>query len=80
MKEMYVVLNLFTRTYIYYESLTKKSEMKNRKELGFEGISLTQKLSFINLNRKAVLHLEDIPSEELEKLEEYFLKSKVILS
>jgi hypothetical protein len=80
MKEMYITLNLFTRNYIYYESLLGSSDMKNRKELGLEGISLVQKLSFIDLKRKSILHLENIPNEESEKLKTYFSKSKVILS
>jgi hypothetical protein len=80
MKEMYVALNLFTREYIYYESRLGKSDMKNRKELGLEGISLIQKLSFIDLKRNSILHLEDVPSEEAEKLKAHFSRSKVILS
>jgi hypothetical protein len=80
MKEMYVTLNPFTRTYLYYESRFGEKDMKNRKELGIEGISLVQKLSFIDLKRNSVLHSENLPSEELEKLKDYFSKSKVILA
>jgi hypothetical protein len=80
MKEMHITFNSFTKGYVYYESRLGKSDMKNRKELGLEGISLVEKISFIDLKRNSILHLEDIPFEEVKKLKDHFSKSKVILS
>jgi hypothetical protein len=79
MKEMYLAFNPLICSYIYYETILGKKEMKNRKELGSEESSLIQKLSFIDLKRNSILHLEDVPSEEAEKLKIHFSKSKVVI-
>jgi hypothetical protein len=72
MKEMYITFNPFTDSYIYYETILGEKAIKNRKEFNLSGEYLTQRLSFIDKKRKSLLHLVDLPHEQLAELEAYF--------